>query len=158
MLTCGLRKGELLGLKIRDIDLERKQLTVRAETSKSRMQRVVPLNSLVVSKIKDYFGEKKKIDCCSENLFTSDNGIGTLGYDGIKHLVEKVKKASGVNFHLHQFRHSFAVNLLMAGTDIAKLKQLLGHRDIRMTATYLRCLPTSEMRDDVEKMTLDNLI
>ncbi|RJO59499.1 hypothetical protein C4546_01995 [Candidatus Parcubacteria bacterium] len=58
----------------------------------------------------------------------------------------------------HQFRHTFAVNVLNNGSDIAKLKQLLGHRDIRMTATYLRCLPTSAMRGDVETLTLDNLV
>jgi len=158
LLTCGLRKGELLGLKNRDIDLERRYLTVRAETSKSRMQRVLPLNTLAISKIKDYFNDKRKMGVDSEYLFVSDDRGSGLGYDGIKHLVEKVKEVSGINFHLHQFRHTFAVNLLMAKTDILKLKQLLGHRDIRMTAAYVRCLPTEEMRDDVEALSIDNLI
>jgi site-specific recombinase XerD len=158
LLTCGLRKGELLGLKNRDIDLERRYLTIRAETSKSRMQRVLPLNTLAISKIKDYFNDKRKMGVDSEYLFVSDDRSSGLGYDGIKHLVEKVKEVSGINFHLHQFRHTFAVNLLMAKTDILKLKQLLGHRDIRMTAAYVRCLPTEEMRDDVEALSIDNLI
>lgn len=48
LFCCGLRKSELLGLKTYDIDLGRKILTVRAETSKSKIDRVVPLNSLVV--------------------------------------------------------------------------------------------------------------
>ncbi|PLX27136.1 hypothetical protein C0583_04515 [Candidatus Parcubacteria bacterium] len=158
LLTCGLRKGELLGLKNRDIDLERKILIVRAETSKSKMQRAIPLNSLAVTKLKDYFSEKQKFNFGTDYLFISDKQDDGLKQSGIKHLVEKMKEATGVKFHLHQFRHTFAVNMLMKGTDIAKLKQLLGHRDIRMTASYLRCLPTDEMRNDIEALTLDNLI
>jgi integrase/recombinase XerD len=59
---------------------------------------------------------------------------------------------------VHRFRHTFAVNFLNRGGDIAKLKQLLGHRDIRMTSAYLRCLPTSAMRTDVESITLESLL
>jgi integrase/recombinase XerD len=59
---------------------------------------------------------------------------------------------------VHQFRHTFAVNFLNQGGDIAKLKQLLGHRDIRMTSAYLRCLPTSAMRTNVESISLDTLL
>lgn len=158
LLNCGLRKGELLGLKNMDIDLERKYLTVRAETSKSKMQRVLPLNSSAIPKIKDYFEEKRRMGINSEYLLVSDSRDSGLGENGIHHLVEKIKELSGVNFHLHQFRHTFAVNLLMGKTDISKLKQLMGHRDIRMTAAYLRCLPTNEMRDDLEHLTLDNLV
>lgn len=158
ILNCGLRKGELLGLKNRDIDLERRYLTVRAETSKSKRQRVLPLNSSVIPKIEDYLEEKRKVGIDSEYLLASDGRNGHLGYNGIKHLVEKIKESSGVNFHLHQFRHTFAINLLAKKTDSSKLKQLLGHKDIRMTDAYLRCLPTDEMRNDVEALTLDNLI
>src|SRR5713226_4275603 len=43
--NCGLRRGELLGLKLPDVDLERNEITVRSETSKSRAQRIIPLNS-----------------------------------------------------------------------------------------------------------------
>jgi integrase len=78
--------------------------------------------------------------------------------DPILHLVKQVRRLSGVAFHLHQFRHTFAVNFLNRGGDVAKLKQLLGHRDIRMTSVYLRCLPTAAMRGDVENITLDTLL
>ena len=59
---------------------------------------------------------------------------------------------------LHQLRHTFAVNFLNGGGDVVRLKQLLGHQDIRMTSGYLRHLPTSAMRDGVESITLDTLI
>lgn len=158
LLYAGLRKGELLGLRITDVDLDRLELTVRAQTSKSRLLRVVPLSSKVVAALEDYFAERRRRPMQSEHLFTDGSGTHPLTSAGLKHLIERTKEASGVSFHAHQFRHTFAVNFLNRGGDVAMLKQLLGHRDIRMTSAYLRCLPTSAMRSDVESVTLDTLL
>jgi site-specific recombinase XerD len=65
---------------------------------------------------------------------------------------------TGLDFHPHQFRHTFAVNMLNAGTDIYKLKQLLGHTDIRMTASYLRGLPVKSMQQDVERLVIEKCV
>ena len=157
-LNCGLRKNELVNLRVYDIDLERKILLVRAETSKSRRDRTVPLNSNVVSFLKDYFEERRKRRCTTPFFFVSSICDDKLTKEGLVHVVASVKTVSGVAFHLHQLRHTFAVNMLNNGCDIAKLKQLMGHSDIRMTMAYLRCLPTKAMRADVERLTFDNLI
>lgn len=158
LLYTGLRRGELLGLRVTDLDLDRLQLTVRAETSKSRLQRVVPINSRLCFALEDYLEERRRQNQHCEYLFTSGVAEGRLTANGLKHLVDHVKRLSRVPFHLHQFRHTFAVNCLNRGGDVAKLKQLLGHRDIRMTTAYLRCLPTSAMRTEVESITLDSLL
>jgi site-specific recombinase XerD len=158
LLYTGLRKGELLALRITDLDLQRLELTVRAETSKSRLRRVVPINSKLLVALEDYLAERRKLPLQSEHLFVGASGRAPLTAEGLKHLIEQVKHASVVRFHAHQFRHTFAVNFLNRGGDVAKLKQLLGHRDIRMTSVYLRCLPTSAMRTDVESITLDTLL
>lgn len=158
LLYTGLRKGELLGLRITDLDLERLELTVRAETSKSRLRRTVPINSRLLFALEDYLEERRRLPLQSAHLFSGASGQRPLTAEGLKHLVEQVKRAAGVSFHVHQFRHTFAVNFLNRGGDVAKLKQLLGHRDIRMTSAYLRCLPTSAMRTDVESITLDTLL
>jgi len=104
-IYCGLRKGEILGLRLVDLDFDRRQLTVRGESSKSKVSRTIPLHRTAMEFLRDYIDERKNSGC-----------------------------------------------------DIAKLKQLLGHRDIRMTAVYLRCLPTSSMRGDVERMSLENFV
>jgi integrase len=158
LLYTGIRRGELLALRVTDLDLDRLHLTVRAETSKSRLQRVVPINSRLLFALQDYLDERRRRNLQCEYLFTSGVGEGRLTPDGLKHLVDQVKRLSGVSFHVHRFRHTFAVNFLNRGGDIAKLKQLLGHRDIRMTSAYLRCLPTSAMRTDVESITLEALL
>jgi site-specific recombinase XerD len=157
-LYCGLRRGEILGLMVSDFCPDKKELTVRASTSKSKRQRVIPLNTKIMEIIKDYLQVRKQKGYITPHLFVSGNEDRGLTKDGLKHVMEKIKKEVGFSFHLHLFRHTFAVNLLNGGTDIAKLKQLMGHNDIRMTATYLRCLPTKSMRNDVETLSLDNFL
>lgn len=158
LLYTGMRKGELLGLRVTDLDLDRLEVTIRAETSKSRLRRIVPINSKLLHALEDYCEARQRRPTQSEYLFTSSAGNRVFTADGLKHLVEQMKQLSGVRFHVHQFRHTFAVNVLNKGGDIAKLKQLLGHRDIRMTSAYLRCLPTAALRTDVENISLDTLL
>jgi integrase/recombinase XerD len=158
LLNCGLRRNELVSLKTYDVDLGRNTLLVRSETSKSRRDRTLPLNSSVVPILNDYLEERGKTGYVTPYFFVSSTHDGNLTKDGLKHLVDNLNNLSGVDFHLHQFRHTFAVNVLHNGCDIAKLKQLMGHTDIRMTMTYLRCLPTKAMRGDLEKLTFENLI
>ncbi|MFA7309203.1 MAG: site-specific integrase [Patescibacteria group bacterium] len=158
LLSCGLRKGELLALKLLDIDFERKILTVQAETSKSKRKRLIPLNQKVLLDLKDYVEERKRRGKLTSYLLASANEDARLTAAGLKHLIEHVKKESGVKFHIHQMRHTFAVNLMYQGTDMSKVKQLMGYKDIRMTAAYLRVLPPKAMQGDVEALTLENLI
>lgn len=158
LLYAGLRKGELLSLRISDLNLESPELTVRAETSKSRLRRVVPINSGLLVALEDYLAERRRLPLRSEFLFTNSSGERSFTAAGLKHLIVRLCRTTGVAFHAHQFRHTFAVNFLNRGGDVVKLKQLLGHRDIRMTSAYLRCLPTSAMRTDVESLTLDTLL
>ena len=155
---AGLRKGEILGLTIKDVDIKRKQINVNLITSKSRRQRVVPISSKLSAVLKRYMQIRKQAKIQSLDLLISDNKKDKFTSFGLKHLMEKIKKESGVNFHIHQLRHTFAVNLLNNGTDIAKIKQLMGHLDIRMTASYLRCLPAKAMQSDIENLALDKLL
>jgi site-specific recombinase XerD len=156
LLFCGLRREELMLLQVRDIDFERKILTVRGDTSKSGLTRQVPLHSTCVMHLKDYLAARKKYT--TPYLIVSSSHDERLSLDGLIHLVLKIKRCSGVPFHLHQLRHTFAVNFLKSSNNIAKLKQLLGHKNISMTLAYLRCLPTDELRGDIESMSIDKLI
>lgn len=158
LLYTGIRRGELLGLRVSNLNLERRELTIRAETSKSRRSRVVPLNSRALNAVVDYLSELRRVPHATEHLFPGDSRSGALTKDGLAHLVRSVGLRSGVRFHLHQFRHTFAINFLNRGGDVVRLKEILGHRDIRMTSGYLRHLSTHAMRDAVESVTLDTLL
>lgn len=156
LLFCGLRKEELLLLQIRDFDLERKIITVRAETSKIPRTRHLPLHSQLIMYLRDYLFERRRLT--TPTLIVSSVRDDGLSSAGLRHLVNRLKERSGVAFHLHQFRHTFAINFLKSSNNVVKLKQLLGHKDINMTMVYLRCLPTDELRADIEGMSIDSLI
>ena len=157
-LYCGLRKNEILSLKTYDLDLERRILTVQAITSKSRRERSLPMHDELLKGLKFYLEERKKLGYKTPYLLVSDNRDNKLSKGGFKHFIEKLKADSGSKFHIHQLRHTFAVNMLANGCDLAKLKQLLGHTDIRMTVKYLRCLPPELMRSDIAKLSLAGLV
>lgn len=155
-LFCGIRREELCQLQVRDIDLERRLLTVRANTSKSGIERSVPIHPDLLMYLKDYLMQRRKYT--TKYLIVSNSIDNGLTKNGLKHLVEKLQMQSGVQFHVHQFRHTFAVNFLKTSNNIMKLKQLLGHKSIAMTSVYLRCLPPDEFRSDIENMNIDSLI
>ena len=158
LLYCGLRKNELISLKILDINFDSKELKVRAETSKSKRNRIIPLHREALYAIKDYIEARNSKKYKTEYLFVSNTGDRPLTTHGLKHLVETIKEKSGVNFHLHRFRHTFAVNLLSSGCDGLKLRQLLGHKSLRMTLAYTRALPSTAMADDINKISINKLL
>jgi len=158
LLYCGLRKNELINLRVIDINFDARELKVRAETSKSKRDRSVPLHKEVIYALKDYLEVRKSKGYKTEYLFVSHGSDQPLTSHGLKHLVEYLKEKSGVKFHLHRFRHTFATNLLSTGCDGLKLRQLLGHKSLRMTLAYTRAMPTTAMRDDIDRLSIDKLI
>lgn len=158
LLYTGIRRGELLGLRLIDVDLKRKTIFIRPETSKSKKGRTIPINSRLFVVLEDYMQQRKAKGFTDTSLFISEKTGNPLTIHGLKHLVKRVCDLSGVKFHLHLFRHTFAVNMLNNGCDIAKLQQLMGHKDIRMTEAYLRCLPTKAMRGDIESLDMHTLV
>jgi site-specific recombinase XerD len=158
LLFCGLRAGEFISLQVRDIDMTRQKLTVRAETSKSKKLRVLPIHPLLLLHMQEYINERKKRNYKTEYLWVSSNGDTGLTRHGLKHWVEKLKKQSGVEFHLHRFRHTFACNLANGGASFPKIQKLLGHTDPKMTFRYLRSITSEECGDDIAKLSLENLM
>lgn len=157
MLFSGIRVGELTGLKYTDIDLERRLLTVRGETSKSKRHRILMINPILWRALLDYLEERKKRKLTTSSLLASASKDESFTPDGVKNLIERVSKAAGVKFHAHSFRHTFAVNMSLLGTDIYHIKELLGHKSIDMTTRYLRHLPATRVGKDINALTLENL-
>jgi integrase len=158
--NCGLRRGELLGLKMLDIDLIRNGVTVRSETSKSRTQRVVPLNTRVLKDLNDYLAKRQQRRYTTEYLWAAESSDAKFTEYGLEHAIKTISRESGVKFHIHQCRHTFSVNFLHnSGHNSFKLQALLGHKSIVSSAVYTRCLPPEIVRADVERMArLENIL
>lgn len=154
LLYLGVRKGEFISLQIKDIDLIKKEITIRGETSKSGQTRIIPLHPTLLLHLKDYIEERNRHHLRTEYLLVSTTKDKGLSKDGLKHWVNRIIKISDVKFHLHQFRHTFACKITENGTPTASLQKLMGHADISMTAKYTRSLRAENMRRDIEMIAL----
>ena len=156
LLLCGLRRGELVGLQVRDIDMEKRVLTVRGETSKSKHTRQLPINRQLVMRLDDYLEERNKRGYKTQYLIVSNNQDQGISTYGLAHWVKRLRQLSGVRFHLHQFRHTFTCALGKRNTSAIIIQKLLGHTDLRMTQRYLRSLSVEDLRDEVEKLNIED--
>ncbi|MBL7684288.1 MAG: site-specific integrase [Flavipsychrobacter sp.] len=150
----GMRLGEFISLELWDIDIERQLLTVRSTTSKSKRLRLIPIHPTLLFHLKDYISERNKRKYTTPYLLASANGDRVLSRPGLKHWVDNLGHRAGVKFHLHQFRHSFAVNLAIKNVNAVKIQKLLGHSSLNMTMTYLRSIETDELQSDIQKLSL----
>ena len=151
--TTGLRRGELLRLKLQDYDPHACTLLIQA--SKFHKSRLLPLPSDVAREVERLMQARRSAEPTlgpNEALLASPYGRGRA-YTGeqlgqnLHFLLDRagIKKADGRRPRVHDFRHSFAVNALVrwykAGVDVqAKLPLLaawLGHVSILSTYHYL---------------------
>lgn len=153
---CGIRRGELLGLQVTDVDLENKILRVRGETSKSGFDRYLPLtNKIITMALEDYLEQRKNYR--TPQLIVSLNKDKGLSLEGARKWVSRLIELSGVKFHLHRFRHTFATNLADKGVPLLKISRLLGHKDTRTINLYIRSLKSEDMGSEMNMLTFDNL-
>lgn len=154
LFFCGLRRGELFSLQIMDIDIPNGVLTINGATSKSRKTHTVPIHPTLMMHLKSYLSERQNAGYTTPYLLVSSNGDWGLGKDGLKHWVNKYKKLSGVKFHLHRFRHSFACELFKGNTQPTRIKMYMGHSSLKMTGQYLRSInPGKDLKEDVLKLS-----
>ncbi len=154
LLFCGLRFGEFISLEVRDIDFERQLLTVRGQTSKSKRTRYIPIHPTLIFHLKDYITERNRHRYKTHYLLVSTPHDRELSRDGLKHWIKRLVKKSGVKFHLHQFRHTFACNLAKKDVNAIKIQKLLGHSSLNMTMTYLRSIHSEDLKDDIHKLSI----
>lgn len=134
--STGMRRTELVNLKLKDISLSQKTIKVLGKRNK---ERIIPLLPSVLESIKKYmiFRDNLKTIKDSSFLFLTLKGIKiyeTLVYRIINSYFstasEKVKKSP------HILRHSFATHLLNEGADLKAVKELLGHTSLASTQVY----------------------
>lgn len=156
LTLTGVRKEELLELQLSDIDLFRKFVMVRAETSKSKRSRIIPMNSSLVSYLEDYLEHRKTY----LTLFFWVSGWLDQPFTehGAKRFMRQLSGATKINCYLHRFRHTFATNYYKQTHDIVGLQKLMGHTTLKMTLQYLRSLPDEHIVEQIKKITIDEFV
>ena len=134
--TTGIRRAELINLKVSSVDIQNATIKVLGKRNK---ERIIPLLPVIVDEIKGYLEQRNTLETIVdiENLFLMLKGVKlneTFVYriinDYFSTVSEKVKKSP------HILRHTFATHLLNNGADINSVKELLGHSSLASTQVY----------------------
>ena len=131
LYSAGLRRSELLNLKITDIDSKR--MLIRVTASKGNKDRMTLLSKTVLEDLRIYFKEYKPKKWLFEGV-SSKQYAPTSVVKIIKSSCYKAKILRNVT--PHTLRHSFATHLLEAGTDLRYIQTLLGHGSSKTTEIY----------------------
>lgn len=153
-LATGLRRGELLGLKWEDIDLEHGDLRVRRQIARingkvveaplktKNAYRTLPLAEDTISILKE---QKKKVGS-SPWVFPSATG-GPISPDSVLHMLHRVLKRAGLpKVRFHDLRHTFATLALQNGVDIKTVSGMLGHFSAGFTLDTYAHVTTSAQK------------
>lgn len=152
-IYTGIRKGELLALRVKDIDFEKRLIFIRGVTSKSKRSRYIPIHSDLLTSLKNYLKERKNLNFTSEYLIVSTKDDKNLTTHGLKFWVSKYVRLSGIKFHAHQFRHTFACSMAKNNADITSIMRVLGHSSFKMTERYLRSIRSEDSRMYIDKIS-----
>lgn len=136
-LHTGMRKGEILRLKWKDIDIEHKFISLY--DTKNGEGRKVAMNQTVLNII-------STIPKHPKSGYVFCNKLGEPYGDIKKSFLSAVQKAGIINFHFHDLRHTFASRLVMAGVDLNTVRELLGHKSLEMTLRYSHLSPNHKMQ------------
>jgi len=150
-LNTGMRLGEILNLKWRDIDLDQKLIYIIH--TKSGEKREVPLNNLLVKLLE----KMKKTSENNDYVFSHKNGLPyNRVYKGFK---SACKRANIEDFRFHDLRHTFASHLVMNGVDLKTVQELLGHKTFTMTLRYAHLSPDHKRKAvDIIDNKMQNIV
>lgn len=154
-IFAGLRRKELLNLKLSDVDIENLSIFVRQ--GKGSKDRIVPMSYTLAQSLKNYIEERKRLKKTCPEFFASLNRNIGFTETGLKRLVQKVRESSGLNFTIHKLRHTFATLMLEGGCDIYSLSKMMGHSDIKTTTIYLAA-SAEHLRAQMTKHPLNDLM
>jgi integrase/recombinase XerD len=128
----GLRRSELLNLKLTAIDFHRKTVTIY--NSKGKKDRVLPLPDKLEKMMADYIRQKQPQTWLIESYLKGKPYSATSLQNIFEKYMNSVKENH--NFTVHCLRHSIATHLLENGTDLRYIQELLGHKSSRTTEIY----------------------
>jgi len=152
LLRTGMRIGEVLRLKVRDLDIRERKIHIY-EGEKNCLGQVVYLSDDALMALKLWL---KKRNPQTEYLFPGLQHKH-LGYTQSRNIFVKYIGAAGLQnkgYMIHSLRHTFASELLNAGMRLECLQLLLGHRDIEMTRRYARLTDKSREEEYFRAMTI----
>ena len=146
LYATGVRVGELVNIKVKDIDLGRRNIIILGKGNKERF---VTYGEYCEDILKQYLSDGYILlnKTGSDYLFLNNNG-GNLTERGVRYILDELIKKTSINKKIspHMIRHSFATHLLNEGCDLLTVQKLLGHESIKATQVYTH-VTTDRLRE-----------
>lgn len=132
MYSTGVRVGEVIDLKISNIDSSR--MIINIQNAKGGKDRQVTLDPLLLELLRVYFKEYKPVIY----LFNGQGDHAQYTESSIRQFLQKYSDLAGIKKRVypHLLRHCNATHLLEGGTDLSIIQKLLGHESIKTTQIY----------------------
>lgn len=132
--SAGLRVGEVVRLRVEDVDSERRLLHVRQ--GKGRKDRYVMLSEVALETLREYWRAYRP----TKWLFPGQREGRHLHERTVEKILKQACRKAGIqkNVSVHTLRHSFATHLLEAGIDLRYIQEMLGHKSSKTTEIYTR--------------------
>lgn len=153
-MFAGLRRQELLNLKFADVDIENQSIFIKL--GKGNKDRVIPMSFTLAQSLKNYLTERIKTKKTCPNFFASSYHDAAFSLTGLRNLIKRINKSSGIKFVAHKLRHTFATLMLEGGCDIYSLSKMMGHSDIKTTTIYLYA-SVEHLRAQMSKHPLNDM-
>jgi len=133
LYSTGLRRAELVHLKVSDIDSQR--MVIHVHQGKGSKDRDVPLSPKLLETLREYWRRTTP----KTYLFPGYRGDVPLTTKAVWHACHDAVKRAGIQKKIspHSLRHSYATHLLESGADLRTIQLLMGHADIKHTIVYL---------------------
>ena len=134
--TTGIRRSELIGLKIQNVNTSTATIKVLGKRNK---ERILPILPIISKQINLYLSERARLEQVKDNEYfflmlkgvkLNDSFVYRLINYYFSNVSEKVKKSP------HILRHTFATHMLNNGADLNSVKELLGHSSLASTQIY----------------------
>jgi integrase/recombinase XerD len=140
--SAGLRLGELIRLKVKDIHIEMGIIEIKC--AKGKKDRITKLSKTLIPLLQRYLMEYKP----SYYLIEGQTG-GKYSARSVQAVLHQAVQKSGVdeNTTVHTLRNTFATHLILDGMDIRLVQELLGHNSLKTTEIYTHI--TDKMKKDV---------
>jgi len=150
--ACGLRRSELIGLRISAIDSKRKLLMIKG--AKGNRDRIVPLPESMIELLREYYRLYRPTIWLFEGQKAGEPYSETSLREAFMHAIKAadIKK----KLTLHSLRHSYATHLLENGVDLRFIQELLGHKSSKTTEiyTHVRVKSIESIKSPFEKLKI----
>ena len=149
---AALRTDELCSLKLKHIDLDKKEVFIEKPLKHSQAQ-AIPISDKLVKILREYLTVYKFIKNEEEILFPTKTGKKYFANNFATHVFRPIAKTAGFDVRYYTLRHSRATNLIKQGLDIGWVQRITRHKNINNVLKYIH-LSSDDIRKELEKKNI----